>query len=1099
MWNYHLLGLIASVLALGALMAAAPLLRRRPLWLNLAVMLAGGAAVGSLVTMIGEPLFPGHFDFDWPILKTMGLEGLSTFHLEVFSAGMLFLLCLIRLPGFLLREPKPESALVRAFLLPILFSLAYGTSFALTTYQPGQFVIATIVGVALPGLFGAALTLLVKRGRPLPRIAFPRLSLRQHGRAFARFVSALVLLTIAIVLPLLNDLRGALAYGVSYQAESGPAIKWPNKIDSYLGLADYYRDRGDIGAALALTRQSVISAPRSYAGHIQLADLLIETGQYQEAIVNLDVAITLAPTDTNAYYGRALAYESMGDYAAAVGNLGEILTLVPSEELAYLMRAGLYIRQGEYTKALADISRLDKTAAGQAALLFRGIAYIGQRDARGARESLAEWTKATGKPTNIIWSDYTSSVALAWGGTLFSRYQALDLSGSMHYTILGNAYTLYNSHDYFAESLTLTAAQVHLLTNPLRERFASGEATLKYMTPVLQGLAKSSSPADATTLYLYLGDLYSSQAHPEIALTYYQQAADLAVSSGDISAERVALNGIGDAARAMKEEDVAQKAYERSVALALQQQQPPADLVEVYYRLGLLNLDAGRFAEAIGNFSSALDLDPNHKDAAFARAQAYSRTDQFDNAIADVRYGLRLDPQWVEAHLTLGYYLSRDGQYDQAIAALQSAESLADDRPLYYHYLGYAYVGLGDRPASVSAYERSFQLIAALSSRETRVDLYEQIVADLRQLQDSTPETSAIIEDVWVMMRGAMSVQNIPSYYYPADSSSDLYARATAPISPTTVGATGTLTPTQSLYAATAATQTLWVQLAVAGPPQISPGSSDIIQIVAELRKSPGSSGTAFPVELYTGHSYSIETRLEAVNFEVGGEADSAALTRAAEIGQPVRWQWVLSPRPGYEGNQTVIYTIVVHDQDQSGWSREIPTNALLVAVPTRYGIPAQILYPLSGVAAVIAAVIALPVVNTVVKTWLERRKKSLAGPPALDYRPIYQKALAQLLAQLESHPQHHSAALVYQQRLEENLTQAQLHGDNDARKADRSEIIARLNELALATLHVSFNEMCARIESGQPLEGQNIPPRKPPKIRATTRKRRPRSKLSSF
>jgi hypothetical protein len=51
--------------------------------------------------------------------------------------------------------------------------------------------------------------------------------------------------------------------------------------------------------------------------------------------------------------------------------------------------------------------------------------------------------------------------------------------------------------------------------------------------------------------------------------------------------------------------------------------------------------------------------------------------------------------------------------------------------------------------------------------------------------------------------------------------------------------------------------------------------------------------------------------------------------------------------------------------------------------------------------------------------------------------------------------------ALVYEQRLRENLSDARLYGDTDTSKADRARIIARLNELALAALGESFNDLC--------------------------------------
>jgi hypothetical protein len=59
-----------------------------------------------------------------------------------------------------------------------------------------------------------------------------------------------------------------------------------------------------------------------------------------------------------------------------------------------------------------------------------------------------------------------------------------------------------------------------------------------------------------------------------------------------------------------------------------------------------------------------------------------------------------------------------------------------------------------------------------------------------------------------------------------------------------------------------------------------------------------------------------------------------------------------------------------------------------------------------------------------------------------------------------QDHPRY-LEALGYQQRLSENINKSRQYGDTEVRKAERSEIISRLNELVLSVLHVSFNILC--------------------------------------
>jgi tetratricopeptide (TPR) repeat protein len=71
-----------------------------------------------------------------------------------------------------------------------------------------------------------------------------------------------------------------------------------------------------------------------------------------------------------------------------------------------------------------------------------------------------------------------------------------------------------------------------------------------------------------------------------------------------------------------------------------------------------------------------------------------------------------------------------------------------------------------------------------------------------------------------------------------------------------------------------------------------------------------------------------------------------------------------------------------------------------------------------------------------------------------------YETGLSLLLKRLgQKHPRY-TEALTLQSRLLENLAQARRYGDTETRRAERAEIIDRLNHLALETLGVSFNEL---------------------------------------
>ncbi|HRQ42572.1 MAG TPA: hypothetical protein PLD25_32045 [Chloroflexota bacterium] len=72
-----------------------------------------------------------------------------------------------------------------------------------------------------------------------------------------------------------------------------------------------------------------------------------------------------------------------------------------------------------------------------------------------------------------------------------------------------------------------------------------------------------------------------------------------------------------------------------------------------------------------------------------------------------------------------------------------------------------------------------------------------------------------------------------------------------------------------------------------------------------------------------------------------------------------------------------------------------------------------------------------------------------------------YEIGLVNLLDQIgQDHPRY-VEGLGYQTRLHENINWARRHGDSEIRRSERSEIVERLNDLAVSVVGVSFNNLC--------------------------------------
>ena len=79
--------------------------------------------------------------------------------------------------------------------------------------------------------------------------------------------------------------------------------------------------------------------------------------------------------------------------------------------------------------------------------------------------------------------------------------------------------------------------------------------------------------------------------------------------------------------------------------------------------------------------------------------------------------------------------------------------------------------------------------------------------------------------------------------------------------------------------------------------------------------------------------------------------------------------------------------------------------------------------------------------------------------PADVYYR--YEVGLRRLRSEIDQSHHRHIELLTYEQRIEENISNARLFGDTPTRSAERSEIIHRLNELALSELNKSYNDLC--------------------------------------
>lgn len=103
--------------------------------------------------------------------------------------------------------------------------------------------------------------------------------------------------------------------------------------------------------------------------------------------------------------------------------------------------------------------------------------------------------------------------------------------------------------------------------------------------------------------------------------------------------------------------------------------------------------------------------------------------------------------------------------------------------------------------------------------------------------------------------------------------------------------------------------------------------------------------------------------------------------------------------------------------------------------------------------------------------------------PPASDQYTAYETGLTQFLQRLDPTQTQYQEALVYQQRLTENLERSRRYGDNEINRTERAQVIEQLNRLAATMLGVSFNDLCQTSlsspdrDASEQLTQKNLPP----------------------
>ena len=129
-----------------------------------------------------------------------------------------------------------------------------------------------------------------------------------------------------------------------------------------------------------------------------------------------------------------------------------------------------------------------------------------------------------------------------------------------------------------------------------------------------------------------------------------------------------------------------------------------------HYNLGQALDKQGRFEEAVGEYLTAIQLDPAFADAHYNLGLIYIRFGRIPDAIGEFSISIRLEPGYADAHYNLANAYLEMGKLEEATDNYLAALSLKPDYADAYCNLGTVYAQKGDLDRAVEAFAASLRI-----------------------------------------------------------------------------------------------------------------------------------------------------------------------------------------------------------------------------------------------------------------------------------------------------------------------------------------------------------------------------------------------------
>src|SRR5262249_41162445 len=129
----------------------------------------------------------------------------------------------------------------------------------------------------------------------------------------------------------------------------------------------------------------------------------------------------------------------------------------------------------------------------------------------------------------------------------------------------------------------------------------------------------------------------------------------------------------------------------------------------VYYSLGNMQFQTGRYADAIRSLRRSLAIQPEADETHRLLGRVIAATGDVEGALAELRRAIELRADW-SSYNTLGYVLYSNSRYREALDAYKKAVDLQPTVADTHQMLGATYHMLGDISQAIGNYEHAARL-----------------------------------------------------------------------------------------------------------------------------------------------------------------------------------------------------------------------------------------------------------------------------------------------------------------------------------------------------------------------------------------------------